>query len=195
MQACPQHTFQILTKRPGRIPLRLPADWGTGYPNCWLGVTAGCKTSLRLMDLLRDVPAIVRFVSAEPLLEDVSQGMNLEGFHWLISGGESGPGPEYIWPGTKWQDEQPKGRRTMRLEWARNLQEKCQETGVVFYFKQVTAFRSGQRADALGRLHHDYPAGPFPWYAENELNADFRKTGNTAATREESDVQLVFELE
>jgi protein gp37 len=148
------------------------------------------------MDVLRNIPAVVRFVSAEPLLEGIAQDINLDGFRWLIAGGESGHGPEYLWPGTKWQDEQEKGRRTMKLEWAMHLLEKCRESETVFYFKQVTAFRSGEDADALGCLYHDFPAALYPWYAEDELDADFRKTGKgTAAQGEESGGQLIFELE
>ncbi len=85
----------ILTKRPSLITKRLPADWGDGYPNVWLGVSTGCNNTLNKMDVLRDIPAAVRWVSTEPLLEDISQKINLDGFHWVVTGGESGDGEEY----------------------------------------------------------------------------------------------------
>jgi protein gp37 len=196
IRGTPHLNYQILTKRPGRIISHLPPDWGTGYSNCWLGVTAGCKKSLGLLDVLRKVPAVVRFVSAEPLLEDISPDISLESFQWLITGGESGPAPEYVWPGTKWQDEQAKGRRKMKLEWAGNLLEKCQRSEVAYYFKQVTAFRSGERSDALGRLYHDCPAGTFPWYTEAELDVDFPKTRKVAAPpSNQSELQPAIEFE
>jgi len=169
----PHLLYQILTKRPGRIPSHLPPDWGAGYKNVWLGVTAGSNESMVQIDKLRAVAVGTRFVSAEPLLEDVSQKINLDGIKWLITGGESGPGAEYIWiAGTHFSEEQ-NGRRKMQLTWAKNLQAACKQAGTVFYFKQVTASRSGQQADALGKIYHDYPQGPFPWYSEAEFAADF----------------------
>ena len=165
--------YQILTKRPGRIASHLPPDWGEGYKNVWLGVTAASGESMIQIDKLREVKAVRRFVSAEPLLEDVSEKINLKGIDWLITGGESGGGPEYVWiAGTHFAKE-PGGRRAMKLEWAKNLQAACKEVGTTFYFKQVTAFRSGSGADALGKLYQDYPKGPFPWYLDAEFDADF----------------------
>ncbi|MFL5313065.1 MAG: DUF5131 family protein [Myxococcales bacterium] len=64
----PQHTFQILTKRPGRIHHCLPADWGDGYPNVWLGVSVESAAFVSRVDVLRGIPAALRFISAEPLL-------------------------------------------------------------------------------------------------------------------------------
>ncbi len=68
VRECPQHTFQILTKRPELIPERLPPDWGDGYPNVWLGVSIENARHTFRADLLREVPAALRFISAEPLL-------------------------------------------------------------------------------------------------------------------------------
>ena len=94
----PWHTWQILTKRPERIAQSLPADWGEhGYPNVWLGVTVEDNKSIHRMETLSAIPAALRFVSAEPLLEEVdflatgSQGQQLiDAFQWVILGGESG---------------------------------------------------------------------------------------------------------
>ena len=169
----PHLLYQILTKRPGRIASHLPPDWNGGYPNVWLGVSAACNDSMVQIDKLRAVPTRTRFVSAEPLLEDISQAINLDGIGWLIAGGESGFGPEYKWvPSTHFTDE-PEGRRTMELQWARNLRAACEASGTVFFFKQITSARSGKGADALGKLYHEYPQGPFPWYTDEEFAADF----------------------
>lgn len=98
----PWLNWQLLTKRATRITKCLPNDWGDGYPNVWLGVT--CENmgyGYARIDALRKVPARVRFISAEPLLE------HLEGFKhqiardidWVIIGGESGPGCRLPEPG------------------------------------------------------------------------------------------------
>jgi protein gp37 len=90
----PHLTYQVLTKRPERILANLPEDWGDGYPNVWLGVTVENNDTLWRLDELGKIPAHVRFVSAEPLLEelDLSDRMDLlkEKFHQIIIGGESG---------------------------------------------------------------------------------------------------------
>lgn len=170
----PHLLYQILTKRPGQIERHLPADWGEGYKNVWLGATAACIQSMVQINKLREVKAARRFVSAEPLLEDISRHIDLKGIDWLIAGGESGDGPEYVWvAGTNFKDEPEKGRRSMRLEWAQNLQAVCERSGTVFFFKQITAPSQGTGADALGRVYHDYPEGPYPWYTRTEFEADF----------------------
>jgi protein gp37 len=169
----PHILYQILTKRPGRIASHLPPDWGDGYKNVWLGVTAGSNQSMVQIDKLREVVARTRFVSAEPLLEDVSKTINLKGIDWLIAGGESGTGPEYVWIAGTHFSKEPEGRRIMNLEWAKNLQAACKVAGTAFYFKQITASRSGRGEDALGNIYHAYPNGPFPWYTDAEFATDF----------------------
>jgi protein gp37/alkylated DNA repair dioxygenase AlkB len=174
----PNLCYLILTKRPERIASHLPADWGTGYQNVWLGVSTGCLMTLHKMDALRKIPAVLRFASYEPLLEDISQDINLDGYGWLITGGESGDGEEYLWNKKQWPADLRKavnasaspGRRTMLLEWARKLQAQCVKAGIPFYFKQITAKRSGQREAALGRVCHEFPAAPFglPWAPKGE---------------------------
>lgn len=69
IKECGNLDWLILTKRPELAAARLPADWGAGYPNVWLGVTCGCAQSLYRLPHLRDLPAALKFVSAEPLLE------------------------------------------------------------------------------------------------------------------------------
>lgn len=88
---------------------------------------------------LRSVPAKVRFISAEPLLESLAD-INLDDYHWLIAGGESGS-----------------GFRPMREEWALELREICARDGVGFHFKQHSAFKPGQGAELCGKMHHEPP--------------------------------------
>lgn len=90
----PWHTWQILTKRPERIKECLPADWGEGYPNVWLGVTVENEKTLNRIEQLLSIPAKLYFVSMEPLLGEISFVQNgnnlLENIDWIIIGGESG---------------------------------------------------------------------------------------------------------
>jgi protein gp37 len=112
-----QHTFQVLTKRAERM-----ADFFKHYQppcNAWLGVTVEDKKhGLPRLDWIRQVPAVVRFVSVEPLLEDLGE-INLKGIHWVIVGGESGP-----------------KARPMRREWVVNIKRQCEQQKVAFFFKQ-----------------------------------------------------------
>jgi protein gp37 len=116
MANCPQHTFQILTKRSTRLfcqrVLRVP------LPNVWLGVSVESKKYLARIDDLRQVPAAVRMVSFEPLLEDLEE-VNLQGIGWAIVGGESG-----------------RDARPMHPDWVRSLRDQCIAQGVPFFFKQ-----------------------------------------------------------
>lgn len=172
----PHLVYLILTKRPELISKRLPDDWGIGWKNVWLGVSAGCNSTLNKMDSLRKItvhPNAVRFLSAEPLLEDIGDGIDLSGFGWVIVGGESGPGPQYVWdPEANFRKEfQQNGRREMRLEWAERLRILCKHAGLPFFFKQVTAFRSGDGENALGRIYHEIPPPPAArWSAKAKQN-------------------------
>lgn len=91
IRKCPQHTFQILTKRPERIIEHLPKDWGKGWNNVWLGTSIGHQKALhRYFDLIK-VPAIVRFISFEPLHEEIDfTEIDPSFIDWIIIGGESG---------------------------------------------------------------------------------------------------------
>lgn len=163
MKRCPNLVWLVLTKRPELIASRLPADWGEGWPNVWLGVSAGCERTLHRMDSLRRIPVhpqAVRFLSAEPLLEDISAHISLDGFGWVIVGGESGFNPEhYFTRDEDWRKGVP-GRRTMDLTWARNLQVLCGRGNIPFYFKQVTHSHAGFGTNALGSAYHQFPAPP-----------------------------------
>lgn len=138
------HTYQVLTKRPQMIRKkgvydRLPADWGDGYPNVWLGVSVENNDVVWRVDELRKIPARVRFISYEPALGPLPD-LNLDGIHWLIYGGESGH-----------------GRRPDKDEWAQEIAAKCEAAGVAFFFKQASAARPGYVPDEwFGR--QEFPA-------------------------------------
>src|SRR5438132_1088166 len=128
MAAARQHQFQILTKRPERLAHLAPhLPWA---PNIWLGVSIENRRFVYRADLLRTVPAAVRFISAEPLLGFL-EGLRLGGIDWLIAGRESGP-----------------RHRTVKEEWLVDLRDRCGESGVAFFFKQW----GGIRPRSGGRL-------------------------------------------
>jgi protein gp37 len=147
IRQCSDMDWPILTKRPALIPPRLPADWGNGWPHVWLGTTCGVRSSYSRLDALRKVPAAIRFISAEPLLESLVD-INLDGFHWLIAGGESGS-----------------GFRPMQEDWAIELRDICSRksaarpSGVGFHFKQHSAFRPGTGTELAGKQFHQPPFG------------------------------------
>ena len=121
----PHLTYQVLTKRPELIRDRLPADWGDGYPNVWLGVSIETPMQLPRASILNGIPAALRFVSAEPLLKDICLDGELgpDKIGWVIVGGESGGRP---------------GRppRPMKAAWARHIVDDCRFAGVPVFFKQ-----------------------------------------------------------
>lgn len=121
------HTFQILTKRSERLAeLAEQLDWPS---NVWMGVSVEDERYLSRVDHLRQVPAAVRFISFEPLLGPIHEP-DLTGIHWVIVGGESGP-----------------GARPMEQQWARDIRDHCIRTGTAFFFKQW----GGVRKKKLGR--------------------------------------------
>lgn len=139
VKRCPNLQFQILTKRSERIADHLPADWGEGYPNVWLGVSIESDEYTWRADHLRDIPAAVRFISAEPLLSPLPS-LNLAGIDWLIVGGESGPG---------W--------RPMEHDWARQLRNMCAISGTAFFFKQSAAPRTEMGIELDGKIVREFP--------------------------------------
>lgn len=139
IRRCPNLIFQILTKRPERIADHLPEDWENGYRNVWLGVSIETNEYVRRADILRTIPAEIRFVSAEPLLGPLPD-LELGGIDWLIVGGESGP-----------------GFRPMEHDWARDLRDRALAQQVAFFFKQSSAPRTEMRTDLDGRLWREFP--------------------------------------
>ena len=113
----PQHTFQILTKRAGRMASLLKKY---DIPsNAWLGVTVeNRKHGLPRIDNLHQVSVLVRFLSIEPLLEDLGE-LDLKNIQWVIVGGESGP-----------------KARPMKLEWVKGIKQQCENHNISFFFKQ-----------------------------------------------------------
>lgn len=132
MEQTPQHTYQILTKRPERMrevltTLALPA-----LEHVWLGTSVEDSAVLSRLDDLRATPAIVRFVSFEPLIGSVA-GANLTDIHWAIVGGESGP-----------------RSRPMNAEWIDEIRLNCLGSKTAFFFKQW----GGRNKKSAGRLLH-----------------------------------------
>jgi protein gp37 len=139
IRQCSNLDFLILTKRPALIEKRLPTDWASGYPNVWLGTTCGVRSSYPRVNVLRTIPARIRFISAEPLLESLAD-INLTNIHWLIVGGESG---------SKF--------RLMDINWARELRDRCRKLNVGFFFKQESAFLPATNPLLDGQQYHEPP--------------------------------------
>lgn len=116
----PSLDWLLLTKRPQCIRRHLPTDWGEGYSNVWLGVSVeDRKHGLPRVDALRDIPAAIRFLSIEPLLEDLGE-INLSGIHWVIVGGESGS-----------------RARSMDVTWVQSIIAQCSLENVAVWVKQL----------------------------------------------------------
>lgn len=122
MNRSPRHIFQVLTKRAKRLlEVSGRLEW---TPNIWQGVSVESSAYHWRIDALRKVPAKVRFLSLEPLIGSVGE-LDLRGIHWVIAGGESGP-----------------GARPMKLEWATEIRDQCREADVPFFFKQFGTLAS-----------------------------------------------------
>jgi protein gp37 len=122
IRQCPNLDWLILTKRPELIEDRLPTDWNKGYPNVWLGVTCGIASSIHRLETLKKIPAVLRWVSAEPLLGPIDFRPYLDGsFQWVITGCEqAGVGK----------------RRELDLNWVRDIDQQCRNAGIAHFFKQ-----------------------------------------------------------
>jgi protein gp37 len=116
MKQAEHHTFQILTKRHERLAEIGPRlDWPA---NVWMGVSIENRRFVERADYLRQIPSVIRFISAEPLLGPL-EGLDLREIDWLIAGGESGP-----------------RHRPVKEEWLLELRDHCNDQGVAFFFKQ-----------------------------------------------------------
>jgi protein gp37 len=119
--------WQLLTKRAVNINKYLPEDWGDGYDNVWLGVTVeNKKHGLPRIEHLKKLPAKIKFLSIEPLLEDLGT-LNLNGIDWVIVGGENAAKAK---------------ARVMKKEWVLNIKEQCESQSVPFFFKQWSGNRN-----------------------------------------------------
>src|SRR5579885_2515421 len=143
MVECPHHTFQILTKRGERLADvcdELP--WPT---NVWMGVSVEDDRVVDRINYLRTVPAKTRFLSCEPLIGPLDN-LNLDGIHWVIGGGESGP-----------------RSRPMEVAWVKAIRKQCRAAKVAFFFKQWGGNRkdlTGRELD--GRIYNEFPRTPKP---------------------------------
>jgi protein gp37 len=124
----PQHTYQALTKRAQRLErVSVRLEWPE---NLWMGVSVESSQATARIDQLRNVPSARRFLSCEPLLGPLPD-LDLDGIHWVIVGGESGP-----------------RARPMDPEWATDIRDQCLAANVAFFFKQW----GGRTPKANGRI-------------------------------------------
>jgi len=138
MRDCPHHTFQVLTKRSERLAELAPQlPWPN---NVWMGVSVEDARVIHRVADLQSVPAAVRFLSLEPLIGPLD-ALPLEGIHWAIVGGESGP-----------------RARPLRKEWVTSIFRQCRAARVPFFFKQWGGVRKDLTGRELnGRIYNEMP--------------------------------------
>lgn len=157
MESCPQHTFQVLTKRPERTAaMSKDLPWPE---NVWMGTSVETRRYYERVRLLQRVPAKVRFLSCEPLLGDLPR-LPLAKIHWVIVGGESGP-----------------GARPMQGSWALNIKRQCEAKDVPFFFKRwggVNKKKTGRELE--GRTWDGMPG-------DGETEAGLRTRGVGSCSR------------
>lgn len=149
IRATPMIDWLLLTKRASRIKQSLPEDWDSGYNNVWLGITVeNMEHGYKRIEAFKNIPAVVKFVSAEPLLEHLHY-INLFGIDWVICGGESGP-----------------NFRPFRVEWAEDLYLECQrlDVNIPFFFKQ----HGGNTKDKGGCLLNGFECKEYPYLMKEE---------------------------
>jgi protein gp37 len=155
MQQANWHTYQLLTKRSQRMHdlLRGRLRFAAGLDHIWWGVSVeNRKHGLPRIADLRAAPAAVRFLSIEPLLEDIGQ-IDLKGIAWVIVGGESGA-----------------GARPMKEEWVLALRDQCRKAGVPFFFKQWGGVRKSEAGRELeGRTYDAFPSRDTAPVAEPQI--------------------------
>jgi len=146
MAECPNLIFQVLTKRPERIADNLPADWGDGYANVWLGATTENQEMLeKRLPRLLDVPVTLHFISAEPLLGplDVLAVPMLDGDHLSREFTHVGSGARLGW--TIIGAESGAKRRPMEIDWMTSLAAQCKAANCSCFVKQDGAAKAGQQ--------------------------------------------------
>ena len=135
--ATPRLEWQLLTKRPENIkrfsPDKIPN-------NVWIGTSIENEEYVYRADILRSIDAKIRFISYEPALGPIAHKINLQGIHWMIYGGESGP-----------------NYRAEDKQWARDIEKKCRETNTAFFHKQSAAWRTEMGITLDGRTVREFP--------------------------------------
>lgn len=139
IRSTPYLRWLLLTKRPENIEAMLPPDYGRQYSHVWLGATVESAEYVDRIEVLRALPAAVRFISYEPALGCLGD-VDLTDIDWLIYGGESGP-----------------NFRPHNKEWARSIRSQCQEQNVAFFYKQGAAFRSGSDITLDDEIIQNFP--------------------------------------
>jgi protein gp37 len=143
MEAARWHTFQVLTKRAERMGelLATKLNFASRLTHVWWGVSVeDVRHGIPRIELLREPPAAVRFLSIEPLLEDLGV-INLEGINWVIVGGESGP-----------------GARPVRHGWVDSIRKQCRSLDLPFFFKQWGGVQKKRHGRELnGRTYDELP--------------------------------------
>jgi protein gp37 len=144
MQQADWHIYQVLTKRHQRMKELLSGQlaWLATLPQVWFGVSVeDRKFGIPRINALRQTPARIRFLSIEPLLEDLGT-IDLRGIDWVIVGGESGP-----------------GARPMKQDWVISILRQCRQVGIPFFFKQWGGVRKHQTGRELqGRTYAEFPS-------------------------------------
>ena len=137
------HTFQVLTKRADRLSAMLAGKLNpaASLSHIWWGVSVeNCRQGLPRVEKLQNSPAIVRFLSIEPLLEDLGE-LELTGISWVIVGGESGA-----------------GARPMDKSWVLSIRSQCKQYGIPFFFKQWGGVRKSENGRTLqGKTYDEFP--------------------------------------
>lgn len=138
MNECPQHTFQVLTKRAERLAkVSKQLNW---TPNIWMGVSVEDSRVTHRIEQLRKTDAVIKFLSCEPLIGALPN-LNLKGIDWVIVGGESGHKP-----------------RPMEPEWVLDIQRQCTKARVAFFFKQWGGRNKAANGRTLnGRTYDEMP--------------------------------------
>ncbi len=186
IKATPQHTYQILTKRPERIKQCLPADWGRGYNNVWLGISVENESRYaERMALFHSVDAVIKFLSVEPLLSGINfyagpigQQIFSKAIDWVIVGGESG---------------NLSGKFTARdckIQWIDNIIQQCKLSDVPVFVKQLGTILSWDLRlnDKAGAKKEEWPEGlqvqewPEKYYLDR-IEKSYNKSIDDAITR------------
>lgn len=142
MERAERHIFQILTKRPENMLRHIVENRLAILPNVWLGTSVENADYKGRIEILRKVPAAIRFVSFEPLLGPVGK-VKLKDIHWAIVGGESGPRARHV-----------------EQEWIDDIHAQCRASGTAFFFKQWGGKNKKAAGRTLrGRLWNEMPAG------------------------------------